>query len=152
VAFGSDLTGFVTALHEQQEMVSVHSVPAETARLFGLSGLPTWWRDLFVALFVAVTGTALVCTARGADWRTCAGWATLALVVCTAWLLPWYAIWPLPLAALSRSRVLRVATVVFCGYALALHLPATQSLLNPPRAAAAIHVHAGTRGALRTRH
>ncbi len=78
------------------------------------------------------TLVALWWTVRGADWRTTAGWATLALVLCTAWLLPWYAIWPLPLAALSRSRTLRVATLVFCAYALLVHLPLAAPLLNPP--------------------
>ena len=30
-----------------------------------------------------------------------AGWATLALLVASAWLVPWYALWLLPLAALA---------------------------------------------------
>ena len=47
---------------------------------------------------------ALWRTARGADWRVAAGWSTLALLLSTAWLLPWYAIWPLPLAAVCGDR------------------------------------------------
>jgi hypothetical protein len=132
LAFGTHVLGFLGAVHEEQRMIAVHSIPAETARLFGLHGVPTWWRDLFIGAFVAVTLVALWRTARGGDWRTGAGWATLALVVCTAWLLPWYAIWPLPLAALSRSRSLRAATLVFCAYALVIHLPLAAPLLNPP--------------------
>jgi alpha-1,6-mannosyltransferase len=131
-AFGSHVLGFFTAVNNQQQMVAVHSVPAETARLFGLHGTPAWWRDIFVAAFVASLLVALWLTIRGADWRTCAGWATLALIVCTAWFVPWYAIWPLPLAALSRSRSLRAATLVFCAYALVIHLPLAAPLLNPP--------------------
>jgi hypothetical protein len=132
VAFGSHALGFLTAVHNEQQMVAVHSVPAETARLFGLHGVPGWWRAIFIGAFVATTLVALWRTALGADWRTAAGWATLALVLCTAWLLPWYAIWPLPLAALSRSRSLRAATLVFCAYALVIHLPLAAPLLNPP--------------------
>jgi hypothetical protein len=131
-AFGSHVLGFLGAVHNEQQMVAVHSVPAETARLFGVDGVPGWWRGIFVGAFVASTLVALWCTVRGADWRTAAGFATLALVLCTAWLLPWYAIWPLPLAALSRSRTLRVATLVFCAYALLIHLPLAAPLLNPP--------------------
>ena len=41
----------------------------------------------------------------------------------TAWLLPWYAIWALPLAAVSRNRRLRAATLVVCAYAVLIHLP-----------------------------
>ena len=132
VAFGSHVLGFLTAVHNEQQMVAVHSVPAETARLFALHGVPGWWRGVFIGAFVASMLVALWCTARGADWRTAAGWATLALILCTAWLLPWYAIWPLPLAALSRSRTLRAATLVFCAYALMVHLPLAAPLLNPP--------------------
>jgi|AntDryMetagUQ889_1029465.scaffolds.fasta_scaffold08933_2 hypothetical protein len=40
-----------------------------------------------------------------------AGWASLALLLCSAWLVPWYLAW-LPLAALGRSRPLVAATVV----------------------------------------
>jgi alpha-1,6-mannosyltransferase len=132
VAFGSHVLGFLGAVHEEQQMVAVHSIPAETARLFGVHGVPAWWRQLFVGVFVAAMLLALWFTIRGADWRTGAGWATLALVVCTAWFVPWYAIWPLPLAALSRSRSLRAATLVFCTYALLIHLPLAAPLLNPP--------------------
>lgn len=132
VAFGSHVLGFLGAVHNEQEMVAVHSVPAETARLFALRGTPTWWRDMYIGGFIASVLVALALTVRGADWRTTAGWATLALVICTAWLLPWYAIWPLPLAALSRSRTLRAATIAFCAYALLIHLPLAAPLLNPP--------------------
>lgn len=145
IAFGSHLAGFLEAVSSQQNMIEPRSIPAETGRLLGLHGLhnvPTWWRDAYLALFVAVTCVTLWWTARGGDWRTGAGWATLTLVVCTAWLLPWYAIWPLPLAALSRNRALRVATLVFCAYALACHLPAAQSLLNAPHHTA--HVRRAT--------
>jgi hypothetical protein len=132
VAFGSHVLGFLTAVHNEQQMVAVHSVPAETARLFALHGVPGWWRGVFIGAFVVSMLVALWYTVRGADWRTAAGWATLALILCTAWLLPWYAIWPLPLAALSRSRTLRAATLVFCAYALMVHLPLAAPLLNPP--------------------
>ena len=102
----------------------------------GLSGTPSWWRHLFVAGFVVVLVFALWRTARGADWRVAAGWTTLALLLSTAWLLPWYAIWPLPLAAVSGDRRLRAATLVFCAYAILIHLPLADPLLSPARGTA----------------
>jgi hypothetical protein len=51
--------------------------------------------------------------------------------VSTAWLLPWYAIWALPLAAVSGDRRLRAATLVFCAYAVLIHLPLANGLLSP---------------------
>jgi hypothetical protein len=54
---------------------------------------------------------------------TAAGWATLAVLVATAWLVPWYAIWVVPLAAIGRSRALMAATVILCAYMLVIAVP-----------------------------
>jgi hypothetical protein len=133
VGFGAHAFGFLNALNEQQQLVATHSIPAETARLVGLSGVPAWWRHLYLVGFLIALAYTLWRTARGADWRTMAGWATLALLLSTAWLLPWYAIWALPLAALSHSRRLRAATLVFCAYAILIHLALADPLLSPAR-------------------
>jgi alpha-1,6-mannosyltransferase len=133
VGFGAHAFGFLDALNEQQQLVATHSIPAESARLVGLSGVPGWWRQAFLAGLVLVLVLTLWRTARGADWRAMAGWATLALLLSTAWLLPWYAIWALPLAALADSRRLRIATLAFCAYAILIHLPLADPLLSPPR-------------------
>jgi alpha-1,6-mannosyltransferase len=131
IGFGSHAFGFASAVSEQQQLVATHSIPAETARLVGLHGTPSWWRHCFLAGFVLVFAYALWRTLRGADWRVAAGWSTLALLLCTAWLLPWYAIWALPLAAVSGDRRLRAATLVLCAYALLIHLPLANGLLSP---------------------
>jgi alpha-1,6-mannosyltransferase len=132
VGFGAHALGFLNAVGEQQQLVAVHSVPAETARLLGLHGTPGWWRHCFLAAFALVLAYALWRTARGADWRVAAGWSMLVLLLCTAWLLPWYAIWPLPLAAVSGDRRLRAATLVLCAYAILIHLPLADPLLSAP--------------------
>jgi len=131
--FGVHALGFLDAVGEQQQLVSSHSIPAEVARLLGLSGTPGWWRHLFIAAFAVVLVVALWRTARGADWRVAAGWTTLALLVSTAWLLPWYAVWALPLAAVGGDRRLRGATLAFCAYAVLIHLPLADPLLSPPQ-------------------
>jgi hypothetical protein len=133
VGFGAHAFGFLDALNEQQQLIATHSIPAETARLVGLDGVPGWWRHMFLGGFALVLAFTLWRTARGADWRAMAGWATLALLLSTAWLLPWYAIWALPLAALADSRRLRCATLVFCAYAILIHLPLAEPLLSPSR-------------------
>jgi hypothetical protein len=145
--FGAHMLGFLDAVGEQQQLVASHSVPAETARLVGLSGTPAWWRECFVAAFVLVLAYALWRTARGADWRVAAGWSMLVLLVSTAWLLPWYAIWPLPLAALGGDRRLRVATLIVCAYAILIHLPLADPVLSPPAVhAEPRHGHVGALG------
>jgi hypothetical protein len=74
------------------------------------------------------------------DWLAAAGWAMLALIASAAWLMPWYVLWLLPLAALGRSRMLRVVAVALTlflvltlgpdtTYQLTLH---NVNLLNTP--------------------
>lgn len=74
------------------------------------------------------------------DWLAGAGWATLALIASVAWLMPWYVLWLLPLAALARSTMLRVVAVTLTlflaltlgpdtTYQLGLH---NVNLLNTP--------------------
>ena len=56
-------------------------------------------------------------------WILDAGWATLAVLLATAWLVPWYAIWLLPLAALARCKWLSAATLALCAYMLVIAVP-----------------------------
>ncbi len=148
IGFGSHALGFLDAVGEQQQLIATHSIPAETARLFGLHGTPLWWRHCFIAAFLLVLGYALWRTARGAtDWRVAAGWSTLALLLSTAWLLPWYAVWPLPLAAVCGDRRLRGATLLVCAYAILIHLPLAGPLLSAPAVhTAPRHGHVGALG------
>jgi hypothetical protein len=134
IGFGPHALGFLGAVGEQQQLIATHSVPAETARLLGLNGTPAWWRHAWLAAFVLVLAYALWRTARGADWRVAAGWTTIALLCSTAWLLPWYAVWPLPLAAVCGDRRLLAATLVVCAYAVLIHLPLADGLLSPGHA------------------
>ena len=67
---------------------------------------------------------------RPERWLEAYGWATIALLCCTAWLLPWYGLWALLPAALSGDRRLRVATLVLAGYLVATRLPLANPLLS----------------------
>jgi hypothetical protein len=136
IGFGSHAFAFANSIQGEQQMVATHSVPNELARLFGLgtvNQLPSWWRDLFAAGFVAVVGVGLWRTAHGGDWRVAAGWATVALIISTAWLLPWYVIWALPFAAVVDDRRLRAAVLALCFYGVLIRLPLASSLLGGRR-------------------
>jgi Glycosyltransferase family 87 len=146
ISFGTHALGFLGAVGEQQQLVATHSIPAETARLVGLDGTPSWWRHVYLGAFAVVLVLALWRTARGGDWRVWAGWATLALLISTAWLLPWYAIWVLPLAALGGNRRLCAATLLFCGYAILIHLPLADPLLSPGAHRSVSHLHLAVPG------
>jgi hypothetical protein len=121
LAFGWDwLHGFGLA-GENQSRTSYMSLPITTARLTGLPSDPV--RLTAVLLFAAAIAYLLVWTHRGNDWLRAAAWATLALLLATAWLLPWYLIWVLPLAAVSRDRPLQLLTLVLTAYQLGARIP-----------------------------
>ena len=76
-----------------------------------------------------MVATVIYLLRRRGNWLSGAGWSTLALVASLAWLVPWYVIWVLPLAALGTSVRLRRAAVVFSIYVLLAFIPATSMFL-----------------------
>jgi alpha-1,6-mannosyltransferase len=123
VAFGPHAAGFASALRGQQGLVAVHSIPAQAARLFGSPRLEAGVRTGFIVVLAVIVGWQLWRASRTREWITAAGWSTLALLATTAWLLPWYAVWLLPLAALREDRSLRAAAVAFSAYAILTRMP-----------------------------
>jgi hypothetical protein len=54
-----------------------------------------------------------------------AGWSSVALLVTLSWVLPWYVLWILPMAALSSSRALRRVSLVIGAYLILAWAPAS---------------------------
>lgn len=109
--FGTEGIRFVDLVRTQQQLIALHSVPNEIGRrVLGVGGLTDGIR-LVAAVTLGVTALWMIWRAwRGADWITAAGWTVLAVLLTTAWLLPWYVVWLLPFAALGLSRPLRIAS------------------------------------------
>lgn len=121
LAFGWDwIHGFGLA-GENQSRTSYMSIPILAARLSGLD--PDATRLAAAGLFLAAIAGLLVWTWRGGDWVRASAWAALALLLATAWLLPWYLIWLLPLAAISRDRPLQILTLALTAYQLGARIP-----------------------------
>lgn len=115
-------------LQDQSTLLTDFSVPNVIGLVLGIGGgTPGLLRvmDLLVAAFVLV----LLVRWRG-DWLGRAGWATLALLMSLAWLMPWYVIWVAPLAALSSSVRLRRATLLFTVFIILTFLPALSLFLS----------------------
>jgi len=121
VAFGWHWLDALGIAGESQSRTSHLSVPTTLARITGLD--PTAVRATALALFAAFTTYLLVRTWRGADWLRCAAWTSFALLLATAWLLPWYLIWTLPLVALSRDRPLQLLTLALTAFQLPARMP-----------------------------
>jgi alpha-1,6-mannosyltransferase len=121
LAFGWDwLHGFGLA-GENQDRTSHMSIPITFARLTGLD--PDAVRLAAAILFGLAVAYLLAWTWRGGDWVRAAAWTALALLLATAWLLPWYLIWLLPLSAISRDRPLQLLTLALTAYQLGARIP-----------------------------
>jgi hypothetical protein len=121
IAFGWDWTHGFGLAGENQSRTSYMSIPILAARLTGLD--PGATRLAAALLFLAAIAGLLTGTWRGGDWVRASAWATLALLLATAWLLPWYLIWLLPLAAISRDKPLQLLTLSLTAYQLGARIP-----------------------------
>jgi alpha-1,6-mannosyltransferase len=127
--FGTHALDALGLLSSNQDRTSRWSFPYKTAQLLGavLPGDRTDYRDAIRVLFgIAFAGVLLLTLARtwrGADPIRMAGWATLAILVASAWLVPWYVLWLLPLVALAGDRRLWWATLALCAWMLPIAIP-----------------------------
>jgi alpha-1,6-mannosyltransferase len=121
LAFGWDWLGGFGLAGENQSRTSHLSIPITFARLTGLD--PDGVRLAAAILFAALVAYLLTWTWRGGDWVRAAAWAGFALLLATAWLLPWYLLWPLPLVAISRDRTLQLLMLALTAYQLGARIP-----------------------------
>jgi alpha-1,6-mannosyltransferase len=120
-AFGWSWLDAIGLAGENQHRTSHMSVPITFARLTGLD--VTAVRAAALGLYAAFFIYLLMWTWRGNDWLRASAWASLGLLLATAWLLPWYLIWALPLVALSRDRPLQLLTLALTAYQLPARMP-----------------------------
>lgn len=109
VLFGGSAAEALGVAGDNQETVSRWSVPGTLARTTGIEIDPI--RAVFAAAYGALVIFLLFRTWRGSDWVRMAGWAALGLLVATSWMVPWYLVWLLPLAAVSRDRALIAGSI-----------------------------------------
>ncbi len=121
LAFGWSWLHAFALVGENQGRASHLSIPITTARLTGLD--PDAVRVAFGAAYAALVIYLLAWTHRGGDWLRATAWATTGLLLTTAWLLPWYLLWPLPATALSRDRMLQALLLGLTAYQLGARIP-----------------------------
>jgi alpha-1,6-mannosyltransferase len=121
--FGTGLLDLVATVQRTQSEGDWHSIPGFVATRLGL---PTVGHIVGFALasgFAAVSVWLLRRVWQGrTDWIDAAGWATVAMLVAASSLLPWYAAWALPLAAIGRDRRLVRAALVVTGVVLLVQM------------------------------
>jgi alpha-1,6-mannosyltransferase len=121
IAFGLHIPDLST----QSRLVTNISLPNLLGLALGSGGETT---SLHLVLSVVLVGSIALCCVQAYRWRdslTASGWANVALLVTLSWVLPWYVLWVLPLAALSSSRRLRVAALGLGVYLIIAWAPAS---------------------------
>ncbi len=119
VAFGPHLPDLGT----QGRLVIAVSLPNLLGLALGQGGETHTMQMLLSVVLVASVLVSGILAWRWRDSLTASGWATIALLVTLSWVLPWYVLWVLPMAALSRSRKLRTATLVLSAYLILTWMP-----------------------------
>lgn len=125
-AFGLHLPDLST----QGRLVTNVSVPNLLGLALGSGGETDALRHVLSVVLVASVLLSCVLAWRRRDAITPSGWATVALLVTLSWVLPWYVIWVLPMAALSRSRALRTTALALGVYLMLAWAPLTANVFN----------------------
>lgn len=107
-------------LADQSTLLTDFSVPQVVGLILGVGGGTPALLKLGNVLLVAAVAWLIW---RRRDWLSSSGWATVALIASLSWLMPWYVIWVLPLAALGRSARLRAAALALTVFLIATFAP-----------------------------
>jgi hypothetical protein len=130
IAFGTHALDAFSLISSNQDQTSRFSIPHKAAQLLAalLPGDRLDYRNTIRVIFAIAFAAVFIWLL----WRTyrrliqpleAIGWAAFAILVASAWLVPWYILWLLPFAALSRDRRLHVVTLALCGWMLAISVP-----------------------------
>jgi hypothetical protein len=129
IGFGTHALDALGLLNSNQGRSSRWSLPYKTAQLLGavLPGDRLDYRSAvraaYAVAFAGFAAWALWRTWRGADPIRMAAWTTLAILLASAWLVPWYLLWLLPLAALAADRRLLACGAVLTAWTLVIAVP-----------------------------
>jgi hypothetical protein len=97
-----------------------HSRFAPATRLAEL-GLPRWAATLAALAPLLIALPWLVRRARGGRPRL--AMTSLLLLLASPWVLPWYAVWVVPLAAVEEDRLAWALSLLLCAYLLPDRVP-----------------------------
>jgi hypothetical protein len=126
LAFGLHIPDLST----QGSLVTSESIPNLLGLAIGAGGESEALRKVLLAGLLAALFACCWLAWRRRATITAAGWASVALLVTLSWVLPWYVLWVLPLAALSSSVWLRRVALALGVYLIIAWAPVTGLLWN----------------------
>jgi hypothetical protein len=97
---------------DQSRLVNPSNTPNLIGYAAGRGGADAEVRRVALVTALAAVAACAAVARRTRRWVTPAGWTALIGLASVSWVMPWYVVWALPFAALSRSRALRMATVI----------------------------------------
>jgi Glycosyltransferase family 87 len=126
--FGTGPLHLPATIERVQSLGNWQSIPGFIGTRLGLGTVGHPVAFILSGLFAVAFGWLLWRVWQGRlDWIAGAGWAALALLVTAGSLLPWYAAWLMPLAAIGRDRRLwrasLVVTVLMASFQLLAYIP-----------------------------
>jgi len=122
-AFGAGLLEMFATLDHAQAQGGDASFPGFVAARLGLPGVGHAAGFALAGVFALVCLWLMRRVWRGRlDWIDAAAWATVAMLLATGSLLPWYVSWLAPLAALARDRRLTRATLALTAAVLCIQM------------------------------
>jgi alpha-1,6-mannosyltransferase len=117
--FGTAPLHLPATLQGIQSEGGAHSIVGFLAAAVGIEPMPKALTVGLTLVFLAIVAWLLRRVWLGEmDWIRGAGWATVALLLTTGFLVPWYVAWLLPPAALCSDRRLLAAAVILTGIGL----------------------------------
>jgi alpha-1,6-mannosyltransferase len=122
-AFPDHALNLIQTFKLEQRLVALHGIPNELTNLFGQPRLTHSGLQIARAVFLIAIAGLLVRVVRTRDWIGTIGWVMVALVTTSAWFVPWYTIWPLPFAAITRDRRLLAAVLALQAFVMWNVLP-----------------------------
>jgi alpha-1,6-mannosyltransferase len=121
--FGSGAFHLLSTVRQSQSEGDWKSIPGFISARLGMPTVGHITGYVLAAGFVAFSAWLVKRVWQGTiDWIDGAGWATLALLIASSSLLPWYVAWMLPLAALARDHRLWRMAIVMTGIVQAIQL------------------------------
>jgi hypothetical protein len=126
IAFGLHIPD----LNTQSRLVTNESVPNLVGLLIGVGGENEPVRLAMSGVLGASVVLCCVVAWRRREAIAASGWASVALLLTLSWVLPWYVLWVLPLAALAGSRRLRNVALVLGAYLIVAWAPASTLVWN----------------------
>jgi hypothetical protein len=114
-------------LSDQSTLLTPWSIPNLVGLVIGADGGAPW---LLKVADLGLVITVVWLLRRRGEWLSSAGWATVALVASLPWLMPWYVIWVLPLAALGTSLRLRRSAVALTVFLVLTFMPVSGWFVN----------------------